>query len=480
MKTAWTGRVGLLIGVTAVCLLAGNGCKPAAPAASKVKQVEPQLNLPDLSLDEKKLAEKELKWVLASTVGAYEKAGFQNAKWDNYARDALKLFAQVQVYGDSVEGFPDLLSAYCARAVTVGCEDPLVKYLHARFEDKSSLSPAEVLAHHVAAADAMESSSYGEIRKFYASRRALELMTRTNSAVEQRRTYLERTTTHFLAVLNDLETPPHTAYEACTEYHAVIRLWDDHPQRFAQMADLLHKNWGRHGFAWLATGESYVDFAWRARTHQTADKVTDEQWKLFRERMDLAEKELLQGIAVAPQDGRLPTLMIKVAAGQNKGLEEMRRWFDRAMVADPNNYQACSTLLNYLLPRWYGSREAMLAFGRECVNNPKWGGTVPLILADAHYQHNRYDGPSDASYWLEPDVWPDLKLSFETFFKANPKAISWRHNYARYALWCHQWDAFLEQLPLMGDQINYAYFGGEKEFEAMVKQAKANATKKAE
>lgn len=65
----------------------------------------------------------------------------------------------------------------------------------------------------------------------------------------------------------------------------------------------------------------------------------------------------------------------------------------------------------------------------------------------------------------------DIKRSFEKFFELNPKAISWRHNYARYAYWCEQWDVLQEQINLMGEEINYSYFGGREEFDKMVKLA---------
>ena len=152
-------------------------------------------------------------------------------------------------------------------------------------------------------------------------------------------------------------------------------------------------------------------------------------------------------------------------------------WFRRAMETDPNNYDACYRKLSYLEPKWHGSTEAMLEFGRECLASEKWGGRVPLILVDAHDALARYaEKANRAAYWKQPGVWPDLKASFEKFFKLYPKAVSWRHNYARCAYWCEQWEDLNEQLKLMGP-INYAYFGGETEYEKMVALAKEHQAK---
>ena len=61
----------------------------------------------------------------------------------------------------------------------------------------------------------------------------------------------------------------------------------------------------------------------------------------------------------------------------------MEVWFNRAMALDTNNFDACMSKMQFLYPRWNGSREDMIAFGRECVASTKWGGGVPLTLAEA-------------------------------------------------------------------------------------------------
>ncbi len=109
----------------------------------------------------------------------------------------------------------------------------------------------------------------------------------------------------------------------------------------------------------------------------------------------------------------------------------MDRWVIRAMKLDPANYVACFGNLHYLLPQWYGSREEMLSFGRECVASTNWIGRVPLILVEAHYQLPKVADPN--SYWRLPDVWPDIRAAYEKFFALNPDAKNYREYYARYA-----------------------------------------------
>jgi hypothetical protein len=181
-----------------------------------------------------------------------------------------------------------------------------------------------------------------------------------------------------------------------------------------------------------------------------------------------------------PKDERIPREMMTVELGQGKGRDRMELWFNRAMKLDPNDYDACSAKLYYLEPKWYGSTEAMLEFGRECVTNQAWKGQIPLILLDAHksIQRQYVDDSGKNDYWKQPEVWSDIKSAFDRFFELNPDAIGWYHNYAWYAYQAGQWDTLNEIIPKLGP-INYSFFGGKDEFDKMVELAKVHAGKPA-
>jgi uncharacterized protein YqfA (UPF0365 family) len=57
--------------------------------------------------------------------------------------------------------------------------------------------------------------------------------------------------------------------------------------------------------------------------------------------------------------------MLTVCLGLAPERAEMELWFDRAMAADPNNRDACKAKLYNLEPKWHGSAEEMVKFGRE-------------------------------------------------------------------------------------------------------------------
>jgi hypothetical protein len=241
----------------------------------------------------------------------------------------------------------------------------------------------------------------------------------------------------------------------------------------------LFQNWSNTAPALLIKGSFYVNYAWHARGNTTAAKVTEEGWKLFGERLEIAANALETAWKLDPSDGRIANEMLGVELGQGKGREREELWFKRAMALYTNNYDACHAKLTYLQPKWHGSAEAMLAFGKECVDSEVWGGRVPLILADAHEALAYYVPQAGrADFWKQPQVWRDVKAAYEKFFLLNPDAISWRHNYARYAFWCEAWDDLNKQIPLLGE-VNYDYFGGREEYERMVRLGKERGGKTA-
>ncbi len=69
--------------------------------------------------------------------------------------------------------------------------------------------------------------------------------------------------------------------------------------------------------------------------------------------------------------------MMSVELGQGMGRPRAEMWFERVMALDPNNYEACVAMSNYLEPRWYGSDEEALKFARKCVVSKRWGGGFP-------------------------------------------------------------------------------------------------------
>ena len=84
-----------------------------------------------------KRARDRLEWNRKTLVGAYDKVGKRDPKWDTPAREALDLAARM--FSQQVDPVISLKDVHvpAKKAVEAGCNDPMILYLYAR----SSVGP---------------------------------------------------------------------------------------------------------------------------------------------------------------------------------------------------------------------------------------------------------------------------------------------------------------------------------------------------
>ncbi len=429
-----------------------------------------------------------LKWNLDTLVGDYDRAGKKNPQWDEAARRALTLFAEVRNTSSQVSPTKITeLGAAVQSAVNAGCDDPLIRYLQLRFNPATfEATPAGMAAQYAAVAQELRARQYSAIRCLYGALRAAQALDDSHRSGEdtnawfQANKLLADAANDMQALLGDPTTPAEEIIEAMGELMPpAMRRKNFNEQCLATIYSPVFARWPDDPLVCRQEGWFYLEYAWRARGGGFANTVAPEAWKLFNERLRTADKALRRAWRLNPKDAQTPVLMIRVALGLQEARPEMEKWFERAMAVNTNNYDACFQKLWYLDPRWYGSAEDLVAFGKECVASRQWGGRVPLILADAHAAVVNYECQTDAerkAYWTRPEVWADIQASFARFFALNPNAEGYHQNYALFAYWCQQWDELNRQLDLLGT-VNYDYFGGREAYDKMVEEAKAHATK---
>ena len=454
-------------------LFTATGCKKT----SAPKPIQP-------ALSPEQAKEQRLAWNLKTLVEAYEKAGHTNPKWDEPARRALTEYARTRSQcTESNETWEWIIATNCIAAMDAGCDDPMIRYLHIRFCMDQTNSAQALTAAFCQTAKDMQKSTYPPARKFYAAARALDQILYTYGTNTAYQPIWEEITPlvarNIEPALNDKTMPAHEAYEIANEaLYLISGDTNQFQQAYHSIEKPLLENWPDDYATWLLKGTAFIDMAWQARGCGLAYTVSAKGRKHFGERLATAQEALEHAWKLYPKDPEIAHQMMTVMLGQGGGRDRMELWFDRAMALDPNDYNACSKKLYYLEPKWYGSREAMLDFGRECVQNTNWAGQVPLVLVDAHWDFCRgyVDKSEQTNYWKQPNVWPDIKMSYDRFFELNPEATRYYHNYAWYACQCEQWNVFNELIPKLGP-INYDFFGGKAEFDKMVQLAKEQASK---
>lgn len=418
---------------------------------------------------------------MKTLVDAYGTAGHTNSKWDEPARRALTEFARCRsLRTEPGENWAQIIATNCAEAVALGCDDPMIQYLHIRFVLAQSNSPTAFLDVYCQTARKMNQSSYPAIRKFYAVMWAMDQIFYTygTNCVTQpvESEIADLVNQNVDTALEDKTMPVREAYELSDKLLHLISGCDtkNYQQAYARIEKHLTDNWPGDYSIWLLKGIAQIHMAWQARGSGWANTVTDEGWKGFAQHLDLAKKALEHAWKMNPKDPEIARHMIIVTLGRSGDRAEMEKWFDRAMALNPNYYDACVQKLYFLEPKWYGSRDAMLDFGRECVANTNWGGKVPCVLIDVHlnYCNGYVDELKRTNYWKDPEVWTDIKSAYERFFQINPDAVNdYIGYYAWYAYKAEQWDVLNNLIPKLGPD-SYYIFGGQAEFDKMVRSAK--------
>lgn len=127
-------------------------------------------------------------------------------------------------------------------------------------------------------------------------------------------------------------------------------------------------------------GAGQKELAWVKRSSSLAGNVNDTQWQGFAEHLKVARDLLGQSSRLRPDRPEAAAIMIAVAMGENVDPSELRSWFDRSVSAQFDYALAYKSLLWAYRPRWGGSHELMLAFGKTCAATGRYETLVPSFL----------------------------------------------------------------------------------------------------
>ena len=420
-----------------------------------------------------------VRWQAEAHVAVYDKFGHHDARWDDAVRDMLRQNAAANGPNMFDNRRAQIASqAACARALTAGCDDPMLRFWALRLEllpEAKGANPADLARLYTRAEAAVAASDYPAMVKFFPAAQTVEKDLATRKAPQgwtgPSRYY------HDQAAGWADGTDPKAAYQhAAAALQALVadsaipvefysNVYDDFLGNatcdalgetevltplaafFASPTVKDHPTYA----ALVAEGMFWKEFGWDARGGGYAGTVTSEGWKLFGERLEKASAAYEAAWKLDPTLPAAPRNMVIIAAA---GPGDMERWFRRAMDAHPDDYPAASNKLNFLQPRWGGSDEALLAFGRQCAATHDWLSRIPYILLDAHHDIAKdLSEDEQATYWKRPDVWADLKKMFQAEFSEISE--DWPHHRTLYAIFAFRagdWPTANEQFKLLHDQ----------------------------
>jgi hypothetical protein len=276
------------------------------------------------------------------------------------------------------------------------------------------------------------------------------------------------------AILSE-ELPARLVAEACSElYDAIDKNKKQRADFYTQTEPILVSRWPDEGLPYLVKAKFYLDYAWEARGSGWASDVSQQNQRIFMDRLAIAEEALDEAWAKDPTLSATPLAALRLELGQGKGRERMELWFKRALAFRQNHSEAIRQKQLYLQPYWYGSEQEVLAFARDIMKSDLYYDQELLQPYFAHRDLAQYFRKSRPGYWTEPQVWPDIEACFERYFDRSGDNQSWRHTYLWCAARCGQWKAVNQQLSKL-TEIDYDYFGGREAFEEFKKTASERA-----
>ncbi len=152
-----------------------------------------------------------------------------------------------------------------------------------------------------------------------------------------------------------------------------------------KICDMVRQN--ANADPWLShmvQGMYHIKAAWQHRGTGYAATVTEDGWDGFQSNIVIANSNLVAAYELHPEMPEAARKMMTISGTSCGGSPiSMREWFDRAVKAEFDYIPAYNSMLYYARPRWGGSHEEMLQFGRECLATKRFDTRVPGIFFEA-------------------------------------------------------------------------------------------------
>ncbi|MFI9615842.1 hypothetical protein ACIHCM_29885 [Streptomyces sp. NPDC052023] len=194
--------------------------------------------------------------------------------------------------------------------------------------------------------------------------------------------------------------------------------------------------------ALLISGARHIRWGWEARTAARAVDVTQEQWRIFHDRLHIAEEQLLEAAELRPEWIAPWRRLLTSGRGMSLGpaVNETRR--DAALRRDPLDLETHLEWVSQLQPRWGGEAGEAMAFARDALARAPQGHRLGCVIAMAHIED--WVESEDGDHLERPDVQAELRAAADHSI-LHPDYV-WRPG------WQHDFNTFAMALSLAGER----------------------------
>ncbi|WP_164412611.1 tetratricopeptide repeat protein [Streptomyces salinarius] len=138
--------------------------------------------------------------------------------------------------------------------------------------------------------------------------------------------------------------------------------------------------------ALLISGARHIAWGWEARTADLAVNVTQEQWRVFHERLEIAEEQLLLAAELRPDWITPWCRLLTSARGMSLPDEVKLTRYEAALRRDPLDLETHVERVSQLQPRWGGEPGEAMRYAREAFSGAPEGHRLGCVVAMAHIE----------------------------------------------------------------------------------------------
>jgi hypothetical protein len=118
----------------------------------------------------------------------------------------------------------------------------------------------------------------------------------------------------------------------------------------------------------VALGAAQLQYAWRARGGGYTDTVTEDGWKLFQQRAEVAAKTLMDASSLQAKCPEWYVAMQLTARALGQTKEVQTAIFESAIAFEPDYQYFYRTQAELLMPKWEGEEGEMAAFAEKAAD----------------------------------------------------------------------------------------------------------------
>ena len=174
----------------------------------------------------------------------------------------------------------------------------------------------------------------------------------------------------------------------------------------------------------LVRGRHSVNWGWQARGGGRAGTVSDDGWRLLRERCALAEDDLLAAAAIRPDDAAPHVNRLWAAMGSGGGIGPLNERFRAVVSRDPLSISGHQSMVVAVTKKWFGSHDQMFGLARTSAARAPEGHSLNRLVAVAHLERWLAMSTADeekaeaGAYWKREEVRAEVLAAHARLFDA--------------------------------------------------------------